>query len=51
MWMNTELTDDHKKYIYEKYPNIRELHCYIKEFRKYIQETKSSFVIFIRREI
>lgn len=33
MWMNTELTDDHKKYIYEKYPNIRELHCCIREFR------------------
>ena len=24
MWMNTELTEDHKKYIYEKYPNIWE---------------------------
>ena len=33
MWMNTELADAHKKYIYEKYPNIRELHCCIKEFR------------------
>ena len=33
MWMNTELTDDHKKYIYDKYPTIRELHCCIKEFR------------------
>lgn len=33
MWMNTELTDDHKKYIYDKYPNIWELHCCIKEFR------------------
>ena len=30
MWMNTELTEDHKKYIYEKYPNIWELHCCIK---------------------
>ena len=33
MWMNTELTDDHKKYIYDKYPTIWELHCCIKEFR------------------
>lgn len=33
MWMNTELTDEHKKYIYDKYPNTRELHCCIKEFR------------------
>ena len=29
----TELTDDHKKYIYDKYPTIWELHCCIKEFR------------------
>ena len=33
MWMNTELTDDHKKYIYDKYSNTWELHCCIKEFR------------------
>ena len=33
MWMNTVLTDDHKKYIYDKYPTIWELHCCIKEFR------------------
>ena len=33
MWMNTELSDNHKKYIYEKYPNIWELQCCIKEFR------------------
>ena len=40
MWMNTELTDDHKKYIYEKYPNIRELHCCIKEFRNIFKKRK-----------
>ena len=28
MWMNTELTDDHKKYIYDKYPTIWELQCF-----------------------
>ena len=33
MWMNTELSDNHKKYIYEKYPNIWEPQCCIKEFR------------------
>lgn len=33
MWMNIELTDDHKNYIYDKYPNIRELHSCIREFR------------------
>ena len=33
MWMNTELSDNHKEYIYEKYSNIGELQCYIREFR------------------
>ena len=33
MWMNTELTDAHKQYIYGKYPCIWELQCCIKEFR------------------
>ena len=33
MWMNTELSDNHKEYIYEKYPNIWELQCCIREFR------------------
>ena len=40
MWMNTELTEDHKKYIYEKYPNIWELHCCIKEFRNIFKKRK-----------
>ena len=31
--LNTELSDNHKEYIYEKYPNIWELQCCIKEFR------------------
>ncbi len=33
MWMNTELSDNHKEYIYEKYPNIWKLQCCIREFR------------------
>ena len=33
MWMNTELTDAHKQYIYGKYLCIWELQCCIKEFR------------------
>lgn len=33
MWMNAELTDTHKQYIFEKYPRIQELQCCIKEFR------------------
>ena len=40
MWMNTELTDDHKKNIYEKYPNIWEIHCCIKEFRNIFKKRK-----------
>ena len=38
MWMNTELPDAHKKYIYEKYPCMWELHCCIKEFRKIFEK-------------
>lgn len=33
MWLNTELPFEHKKYIYNKYSNVLELHCCIKEFR------------------
>lgn len=40
MWMNTELTDEHKKYIYEKYPHIRELYCCIKQFRNIFKTRK-----------
>ena len=44
MWMNTELTDYHKKYIYDKYPNIRELHCCVKEFRNIFQKRNASLL-------
>lgn len=40
MWMNTELADNHKEYIYEEYPRLRELHCCIKEFRKIFKTRK-----------
>ena len=33
MWMNTELTVEHKNFIYDHYPAVWELHCCIKEFR------------------
>ena len=33
MWLNTALSSEHKKYIYDKYSNVWELHCCIKEFR------------------
>ena len=33
MWMNIELTEFHKKYIYDKFPYINEIHSCIREFR------------------
>lgn len=33
MWMNTELTEFHKTYIYEKYPELFRMHNCIREFR------------------
>ena len=33
MWMNTELTVEHKNFIYDQYPAVQELHRCIKEFR------------------
>ena len=27
MWMNTELTVEHKNFIYDHYPAVWELHC------------------------
>lgn len=40
MWMNIKLTDAHKKYIYDKYSHIGELHCCIKEFRNIFKKRK-----------
>ena len=37
-WINTELADSHRNYIYDKYPNIREIHCCAKEFRNIFQK-------------
>lgn len=34
MWMNTELTEEHKDYILNQYPHVFELHNCIREFRK-----------------
>lgn len=33
MWMNVSLTDNHKYYIYSKFPKLWELHTCIREFR------------------
>lgn len=40
MWMNTELTEEHKRYILNQYPHIYELHNCIKEFRRIFEERK-----------
>lgn len=40
MWMNTELTEEHKNYILSQYPRIYELYNCIKEFRKIFEERK-----------
>lgn len=34
MWMNTELTEEHKDYVLNQYPHVFELHNCIREFRK-----------------
>ena len=34
MWMNTNLTEEHTKYIYEQYSQVWELCCCIKHFRE-----------------
>ena len=33
MWMNAELTTEHKNFIYSCYPKVWEIQCCIKEFR------------------
>lgn len=38
MWMNTELTEEHKCYVLNQYPHIYELHNCIKEFRRIFEE-------------
>ena len=46
MWMNTELSEVHKKYIYQKYPNTFEIHCCIQEFR-YIFEKRNVPLLYL----
>lgn len=40
MWMNTELTKEHKGYILNQYPHVFELHNCIREFRRIFEERK-----------
>ena len=40
MWMNKELTEEHKCHILNQYPHIYELHSCIKEFRRIFEERK-----------
>lgn len=50
MWMNTELTDEHKSYIYNNYPGMYELHCCIREFRKIFEMKKPALLyLFIEK--
>ena len=34
VWMNTELSSDHKEYVFNKYPKLYELNNCVKEFRR-----------------
>lgn len=38
MWMNTELTEFHQVYIYEKYPELFRIHNCIGEFRSIFEK-------------
>ena len=50
MWMNTELTEKHKNYIYEKYPEIPELCCCINHFREiFVKKSVPLLYLFIER--
>lgn len=50
MWMNTELIDEHKKYIYDIYLNTGKLHCCIKEFRNIFKKRNVPlFYLFIEK--
>ena len=50
MWLNINLSDFHKKYIYEQYPSLWELHSCIREFRKVFEEKSVPLLyLFIER--
>ena len=40
MWINMDLTKFHQSYIYDKFPDLWEIHSYIKEFRNIFQKRK-----------
>ena len=50
MWMNIELTDFHKAYIHEKYPELFQIHSCIREFRNIFENRNVSFLyLFIEK--
>lgn len=50
MWMNTELTEFHKTYIYEKYPALFRIHNCIREFRNAFEKRSIPFLyLFIEK--
>ena len=50
MWMKTELTESHKKYIYEKYPVLFRIHNCIREFRNVFEKRSVPYLyLFIER--
>jgi len=40
MWINTDLTESRRSYIYNRFPNLWEIHSCIKEFRNVFQKRK-----------
>jgi len=40
LWMNSELSPEHKDYVFKKYPQIYELYVCIKEFRQIFDSTR-----------
>ena len=50
MWMNVKLTEEHKNYICEQYPQIPELSCCIKHFREIFEKRNVTMLyLFIKR--
>mgnify|MGYP000225928034 FL=1 len=46
LWMGVELSANHKAYILQKYPKLRELMCCVQEFRE-IYEKKSMPLLYL----
>lgn len=49
LWMNQEITDSHKSYLVETYPQLRTLMSCIREFREIFQRKITSFSFCIQK--